>query len=277
MTAEECRLAELHGLDAEQICWRRNKISQLSSPELFSQEYPLVASEAFISSDFDSFISPDLVVRARREQIEPYGPLLIGVDPAGKGADSTAIAWRQGHCITKTERRKGLTTMEIAGLLGAIIREEKPARVNIDVGGLGIGIYERLIEQGHDSSVVTAVNFGGKPLEPPPLDEAGRPGGGPANRRAEMWSNMRKCLQGRFAIPDSDSLQGDLVSVGYKYDSSGRLLLEAKEDMRKRGVPSPDEADAMALCFSEPEGSPFPRIERLQPPDRISGDGLCLT
>ena len=56
MTTEERRLAELHGLDAEQICWRRNKISQLSSPELFSQEYPLVASEAFISTDFDSLI-----------------------------------------------------------------------------------------------------------------------------------------------------------------------------------------------------------------------------
>jgi hypothetical protein len=68
--------------------------------------------------------------------------------------------------------------MEIAGLLGPIIREEKPAKVNIDVGGLGIGIYERLIEQGYDSSVVTAVNFGGKPLEPPPLDDAGRPGEG---------------------------------------------------------------------------------------------------
>ena len=74
------------------MCWRRKKISQLSSPELFSQEYPLVASETFISSDFDCFISPGLVVRARREQIEPYGPLLIGVDPEGKGADSTAIA-----------------------------------------------------------------------------------------------------------------------------------------------------------------------------------------
>ena len=50
---------------------------------MFSQEYPLIASEAFISSDFDSFITPDLVLRARREVIEPYGPLMIGVDPAG--------------------------------------------------------------------------------------------------------------------------------------------------------------------------------------------------
>jgi len=73
-----------------------------------------------------------------------------------------------------------------------------------------------------------------------------------------LWSNLKKCLQGRLDLPDSDSLQADLCSVGYKFSSDGRLLLEAKEDMRKRGMPSPDEADAVALCFSEPEGSPFP-------------------
>jgi hypothetical protein len=50
-----------------------------------------------------------------------------------------------------------------------------------------------------------------------------------------------------------------LTSVGYKYASDGKLLLEANEDMKKRGMPSPDEADAVALCFSEPNGSPIPR------------------
>jgi hypothetical protein len=54
---------------------------------------------------------------------------------------------------------------------------------------------------------------------------------------------------------DSDVLQANLVSVGHKYTSDGNLLLEKKEDMRKRGVPSTDEADAVALCFSEPDGS----------------------
>jgi hypothetical protein len=49
------------------------------------------------------------------------------------------------------------------------------------------------------------------------------------------------------------------VSCGFKYDSSGRLLLESKQDMRKRGVPSPDEADAVALCFSEQDGGAFVR------------------
>jgi hypothetical protein len=218
----------------------------------------LTPDEAFMASNFDSFITADCVIRARKEEIEPYGPLLVGVDPAGKGADSTAIAWRRGHCITKIEKRHGLDTMEVAGLVAKIIREEKPAKVNIDVGGLGVGVYDRLIEQGYGDTV-NAVNFGGKPIEPPPLDETGKPAGGPANRRAELWSNLKRALQGRFSIPDSDSLHADLTSVGYKHASDGKLLLEAKEDMKKRGMPSPDEGDAMALCFSEPDGSPIPR------------------
>jgi hypothetical protein len=260
MTAEESALAELHGLDAEQICWRRAKISQLGSEDHFKREYPLIPDEAFMASQFDSFITADLVMPARKaKDIEPYGNLIVGVDPAGMGDDSTAIAWRRGHCITKIERRHKLTTMEIAGLVAQIIREDKPAKVAIDVGGLGVGVYDRLIEQGH-SDVVTAVNFGSKAVEPPPLDETGKPSGGNANRRAELWNNMKTALQGgHFSIPDSDSLHADLTSVGYKYDSSGRLLLEAKIDMKKRGMPSPDEADAVALCFSEPGGSPVVR------------------
>lgn len=259
MDSEESKLAELYDLDAGQILWRRSKIMQLGSAEYFAQEYPINPSEAFISSTFDSFIPSDLIVRARRETVEAYGPLIVGVDPAGSGADRTSIAWRQGHCITKVQSRRGLDLMEVTGLVAKIIRDDKPAKVNIDVGGLGVGVYDRLMELGHSSSVINAVNFGGKPIEPPPLDEKGDPAGGPANRRAEMWSNLKKALQGRFSLPDSETLQADLVSCGYKYRSDGKLLLESKEDMRKRGVPSPDEGDAVALCFSEPDGGAYPR------------------
>ena len=76
-----------------------------------------------------------------------------------------------------------------------------------------------------------------KPIEPPPLDETGKPSGGPLNRRAELWLNMKNALQGRFSIPDDDALHADLTSCGYKYDSAGRLVLESKNDMRKRGMP----------------------------------------
>jgi hypothetical protein len=177
-------------------------------------------------------------MNARKQKINGEGPLVVGVDPAGKGADATAIAWRRGSCIEKIEKHRGLSTMEVAGLE----------------------------EQGHKFN---RVNFGGKPVEPPSFDESGRPGGGPLNRRAEMWENLKSVLEGgRFAIPDSDSLMADLCSVGYRYDSAGRLVLESKEDLRKRGMPSPDEGDAVALCFTEPGGVVYHRaVHRYHEPD----------
>jgi hypothetical protein len=117
--------------------------------------------------------------------------------------------------------------MEVAGWVSQIIREDKPAQINIDVGGLGVGVYDRLVEQGH-AEVVTAINFGGKPVEPAPLDEAGKPGGGPANRRAEMWSNLKEALvEGRLSIPDSDSLHADEACQYVRPTGGRRQFLEA--------------------------------------------------
>jgi len=265
-TDEEAALADLHGLDDEQLYWRRLKVSEMRDEDRFKSEYPLTSDEAFLASHFDSFIGRELVMNARKQKIVGEGPLVIGVDPAGKGADATAIAWRRGSCIAKIAKHRGLSTMEVAGLVAKIIREDKPDKVSIDVGGLGVGVADRLEEQGYK---INRVNFGGKPVEPPTFDESGRPGGGPLNRRAEMWGNLKNVLEGgRFAIPDSDSLMADLCSVGYRYDSAGRLVLESKEDLRKRGMPSPDEGDAVALCFTEPGGVVFHRAaHQYQEPD----------
>jgi hypothetical protein len=63
------------------------------------ENYPLTPDEAFMASQFDSFITADLVMQARKEEVEPYGPLLIGVDPAGMGDDATAIA---SHELART-------------------------------------------------------------------------------------------------------------------------------------------------------------------------------
>ena len=152
MDAEESKLAELHKLRAEQIAWRRAKIAQLGSAEYFAQEYPTSPEEAFVSSTFDSFIPAALVIAARKEVVEPYGDLIIGVDPAGVNGDRSAIAWRRGHAIIKVEGHRGLDLMQLTGLIGKIIKEEKPKRVSIDVGGLGIGVYDRLMELGHPRS-----------------------------------------------------------------------------------------------------------------------------
>jgi hypothetical protein len=248
------------------MAWRRQKIAELRDPTLFKQEYPATAAEAFQMSGIDSFIPPHLVARARKAKCPASGPLVIGFDPAWQGPDRASMAWRQGRQVLKVESRGGrmrgenknfqtLDTMQCAGWLKQVIDADKPARVFIDVGGVGAGVYDRIHEWGEPySRIVVAINFGSAPFEPPPLDEQGKPSGGPLNRRAEMWMKSKEWLEDPAGaqIPDLDSLQADACGPGYKYDSNTRLQLEKKEDMRRRDVPSPDEWDAVALTFAEP-------------------------
>lgn len=254
LDSEERAYAEQHGLDLEQMAWRRNKIAELKDATLFKQEYPATAAEAFQMSGHDSFIKPELVAAARKRTCDESGPLVIGFDPARFGDDGCAMARRRGRKVTQVDRRYKLTTMEAAGWAKQVIDAEKPARMFIDTGGLGVGIYDRLVEMGY-GEVVRPVNFGGAPLEPPEVGADGKEiGGGPRNRRAEIWMASRTWLsqEGGVQIPDEDTLQGDACGPGYKYDSNSRVQLEKKEDMRKRGMPSPDGWDAVALTFAEP-------------------------
>src|SRR5580704_4530471 len=137
------------------------------------------------------------------------------------------MAWRQGRRVIKVECKTRLDTMQAAGWVKQVIDTDKPKRV---------------------------FNFGSAPFEPAPRDAHGRPSGGPANRRAEMWMKSKDWLAdpGGAQIPDSDALQADACGPGYGYDSNTRLLLEKKDDMRRRGAASPDQWDAVALTFAEP-------------------------
>jgi hypothetical protein len=245
---EEREYAELYGLELEQVVWRRNKISELKDPILFKQEYPATAAEAFQMSGHDAYIPPALVAKARKAVCEPSGPLVVGFDPAWMGVDRASMAFRRGRKLLKVDSRTKLDTMQAAGWAKHVIDTQKPKRLFIDVGGVGAGVYDRLREMGY-GDVVRAINFGGSPLEPE------RPeGGGPLNRRAEMWMKSKEWLEDPAGadIPDSDSLQADACGPSYKWDSNTRLVLEKKEDMRRREVPSPDEWDAVALTFAEP-------------------------
>jgi hypothetical protein len=258
LTPEEEEYRDTYGLDLPQMAFRRNKISELGDDMLFMQEYPANAAEAFQLTGHDSFIPTGLISRARKSNHEAAGPLVIGFDPAWTGGDRSAMAWRRGRCVIKVEVRKGLDTMSSAGWVAKVIREDKPAKVFIDVGGVGAGLCDRLAEMNFKQ--VEAVNFGSAPIEPPPLDDNGKPFGGAANRRAEMWANSKKWLEepAGVTVPDKDELQADACGPSYKYDSNTRLLLEKKEDMRRRGVPSPDLWDAVALTFARPVKPPAP-------------------
>lgn len=251
---EELEYAGQYGLDLAQMAWRRAKIVELKDPLLFKQEYPANAAEAFQLTGHDSFIKPAVVLKARKAQnVVASGPLVIGLDPAWNGKARTSMAFRQGRKVTEVQSRQGLSTMETAGWAKQVLDSRRPARLFVDVGGVGAGVYDRLVEMGY-GEVVKPVNFGSSPLEPMPIDKDGRQQGGPLNRRSEMWQATRDWLEGDapVSIPDSDALQADACGPSYGYDSLTRLKLEAKDHMQARGIRSPDEWDAVALTFAEP-------------------------
>lgn len=247
-SAEEEKIVELFGLDNEQLAFRRSKIAELSADGgdgvfAFKQEYPMTAQEAFQVSGGDSLIRPESVMQARQAKVLAQGPLIVGVDPARFGDDRTAIIKRRGRSAYDLVTYDKTSTMEVAGLVNAIIKNERPAQVAIDVGGLGAGVVDRLLELGH-GDVVVPINFGSSSLDPERF----------INRRAEMWWNLRDWLDGDMPvmIPDRDDLHSDLCAPFYKYDSQARRKLESKDDMKKRGMRSTDCADALALTFAEP-------------------------
>ena len=245
---EEVELKEQYNLSNEQLQWRRMKILNLSVTgvdglKVFKQEYPMHSAEAFQMTGEDMYIDASVIMRARKSQdVERYGPIILGVDPARFGDDRSSIVRRQGRVVYGLESYAKRDTMEITGIVHKILQTENIAKCIVDVGGLGAGVVDRLNELGYGDKVVAA-NSGNKPLDSKLY----------ANKRAEMWSEMRQWLDDEPCnIPDNDSLHADLCGIKYRFDSNTRLLMERKEDMKKRGVRSPDEADALALTFYLP-------------------------
>ncbi len=257
--------------DIEQMVWRRAKLAELKDPLLFKQEYPATATEAFQVTGHDSYIPSDLVLAARKAEVEPVGPLVIGVDPKREGDDRFSIAWRRGRKLLKIESDPApIDTLRAASKLKDIIDTDKPARVFIDAGGGG-GIYDTLAAWGEPyASICKLINFGSSPIHPPKRDKDGKEMAGYLNRRAEMWGLSRDWLDddGGADIPDSDVLQADACAPGYHYHPvNAKLVLESKEHMRRvRKVRSPDEWDAVALTFAEPVGDRPKQTLKMKPP-----------
>jgi hypothetical protein len=240
-----------HNLDNEQMAWRQGKIQELGDL-LFMQEYPATASEAFQLTGHDSYIPPALILKARKNNCDAFGPLILGIDPSWGGEDRFSIAWRKGRQVVKIESKSKILSVDGANWIRQIIDEDKPDRAFIDVGGAGIATLDIINTWGEPyRSIMKGVNFGGSPQDARPKEK-----GGPANRRAEMWMRSKKWLEdvGEAQIPDTDSIQADACAPGFKYNMYGQLLIEAKQDMKRRGMRSPDEWDAIALTFAEPVG-----------------------
>lgn len=219
--------------------------------------------------DNTSFISFELAREAVNRPFEPQNAnVVLGVDVGRFGDDPSVIYARQGRdaCTRKPDILRGLNTMQLAGRVSYWFHTYGATVVFVDGGGVGGGVVDRLRQLGIP---VVEVDFGSSPDGVNPDDGAAY-----LNKRAEMWGAMRAWLS-HGSIPDiktgeQTTIIDELVAPGFTFSGKGDNLiqLEGKKDMKRRGVPSPNVADALAMTFAlpvydapSPTGDDRPKVE----------------
>lgn len=200
------------------------------------------------------FISSDVVAAAahpdRDMDVTLLDPLIMGVDVARFGDDKTVFRFRRGRDgrSIKPIKYSGLDTMQVAARVAEAFNLYQPDAIFIDNGGFGAGVVDRC---NYLHLPVLGIDFGSKPDREIQSKESGI---WYFNKRAEMWGAMRDWLAGGM-IDDDKDLAADLPAVEYGYalkDGHDCIALEKKEHMKKRGLASPDDGDALALTFAHP-------------------------
>ena len=224
---------DTHAIDPDEVSRLKRDMSETSFAREYLCDFTAAGDDQLISlSDVEAASQ-----RQMREDQVSFAAKILGVDPARFGDDRSVIFPRQGLAAGQPTIYRGIDNMTLASRVAAQIESYQPDAVFIDAGNGG-GVIDRLRQLGYD---VIEVNFGGKPTDPRFL-----------NKRAEMWWELREWIRMGGAIPNSVDLKQDLAAPIYWYDSAGRIQLEPKDDIKKRGLPSPDLADALALTFALP-------------------------
>lgn len=189
------------------------------------------------------FIPTDIAEAAKGRKIPAhqffYDSKIIGVDPAWTGGDEITIYIRQGYMSWKLQTfQKNDDDSTIAKAIARWEDQEHADAVFIDQGyGTGIYSFGKTMNRSW-----TLVNFGAKSSKM-----------GFANKRAEMWDDMKRWLVEGGCIPDDPRMVNQLISVeAWPHGRQNVIILESKESMRKRGLESPGRADALALTFAMP-------------------------
>jgi hypothetical protein len=172
--------------------------------------------------------------------VQPNDPVVISVDVARFGDDESVIWLRRGRDAESMGhfRYHGMDTMTLAARIAELAVQHRPDAIFIDGGGVGGGVVDRCLQLGLN---VSEINFGSKATQKDYL-----------NLRAQMWGNLRDALKVGIRLPDDDDLKTDLTSVEYGFTGPNQIKLESKDDMKKRGLKSPDLGDALALSFVLP-------------------------
>jgi hypothetical protein len=212
------------------------------SAALFAQEFEC----DFFAATTNTLISLESVLEASRRIVTPaevsYAPKIMGVDVARYGDDKNAIAKRQGRLLLPVRRFGGMDTMEVASQVTHDANEWKPHAIFVDIGGVGAGVGDRLRQLGWNA---IDVNFGSASADPRYH-----------LKRTQIWAQMADWLK-TASVPNDTVLHGEWVAPTYSYaGQTNKMKLESKDDMRARGIPSPDGADSVATTFSEPVAIP---------------------
>lgn len=204
-------------------------------------EFPLADDDTVIPYYLaSSAVDRDIVM-------SPNTPYVWGLDVARFGKNASVLAERQGQIGRVLNRWRGLDLMQLCGAVHQEYMQRaphaKPEYIFIDALGLGAGVVDRLRELGLP---VRGVN----------VSEVSAMSDLYKNLRAELWFRCKDWLSKLDCqLPDDDDLIGELTAVKYKFTSNGKYQLESKDEMVKRGLGSPDTADAFMLTFAGPAGT----------------------
>lgn len=219
----------------------------------------LVRVEAeFPTSDADTLISLDLIENAfnrevvQEEDVDPY-TVVIAVDPARYGDDRTGIIIRQGKKVLKKLTLSQFDNVEVGGRVIALRKEYgENTEIKVEVNGLGSGVVDHIKHYIKDNGLtwkLYEVNVAEKAVEDERFE----------NLRTELWFNVSDWLKDGGSLPeDEDFREG--ADVKYKFTSKGKMLLESKDDIKKRIGKSPDVLDALAISMSSKHKLKQPNI-----------------
>lgn len=205
-----------------------------------SNAYRIRVLGEFALADDDTLIPAELVDSAvtRDLTVSNDEPMVYGVDVARFGTDRTALCKRRGNVVVEIKSWGGLDLMQT---VGAVINEAKldgPDEICVDTIGLGSGVADRLREQGYN---VRDVNVAESSAMNPNANKL----------RDELWMAVKDWLGTRAVkLPREEGLRQELVAPRYTFTSSGKLVVESKDSLRKRGMRSPDLADSLCLTFA---------------------------
>lgn len=192
------------------------------------------------------FIDNTRIKEAQKREVEVLrdDPLIVGFDVSGGGAAWNVMWFRRGNdarsippikITGEAGRDRNVLITRAAAVMADRTLGRQVAAMFID-SAFGSPIVERLHTLGYKN--VHEVNFGGTS---PDLHQA--------NMRAFMWNRMKDWLL-KGAIPNTDKIAAELARPGYHQNRKSQLVLESKDDMKKRGEASPDEGDSLALTFA---------------------------